>query len=125
MPKITQAFVDKLKPKDGGAYAWDRGFGVRKSTTGALSFLFQKRINGKTPRRFTLDSRSLRFLKAPVPMTTDGTPIPETPLQTARREADAIKGRYAQGGDPFAEHERASNTFEKVARQYLVDPKVK
>ncbi|HMY90629.1 MAG TPA: Arm DNA-binding domain-containing protein, partial [Nitrosomonas sp.] len=52
--KITKSYVDKLSvPETGQAFIRDtelKGFAVRITSSGAKSFILEKRINGKVKR---------------------------------------------------------------------------
>ncbi len=90
--KITKTVVDRLRPPASGqSFLRDShlsGFGVRITYQGAKSFIVEKRINGRV-RRMTLG----RF--------------GELTVEQARREAQKLLGKVAQGTDPIAEKQKA------------------
>ncbi|MGZ8218519.1 tyrosine-type recombinase/integrase [Methylomagnum sp.] len=97
--KIIKSEIKKLRPpetdstafKTGYAVHWDDelpGFGVRITNAGVVSFIVQKRINGRS-RRVTLGKFGI--LSA----------------ELARREAHKFLAAVATGGDPLADRERA------------------
>ena len=54
MPKITMRTLKALSPSDRDYFVWDselEGFGVRVWPSGAIKFVVQQRIDGKTVRR--------------------------------------------------------------------------
>ena len=85
---LNKTALDRLPaPKKGYRIHWDdklAGFGVRVTTSGAKSFIFQKRINGKE-KRITIG----RF--------------GELTAEQARKEAVKLAGQIATGGDPVAD----------------------
>lgn len=92
--RITKTFVDKLTPppfkptgKPVQKFYRDSsipGFGVRITSHGAISFIVEKRINGKV-KRITL----ARYGNLTV--------------EEARKEAQKVLGKVAKGEDPIAE----------------------
>lgn len=108
--KLTQDFVDRAKAEPGAERTvfWDadakspRGFGLVVTESGHRSFVCQYRANGR--------SRRLTF--------KDGLKLDE-----ARREARAIVGAVAKGGDPLMERRKseahAENTFRSIAEEYM------
>ncbi|SFK66041.1 Site-specific recombinase XerC [Nitrosomonas aestuarii] len=86
--KITKSYVDKLStPATGQAFVRDmelKGFAVRITSTGAKSFILEKRIDGKV-KRMTLGR------------------YPELTVEQARKEAHKLLGHIATGRNPIAE----------------------
>ncbi len=86
--KITKSYVDKLStPATGQAFVRDmelKGFAVRITSTGAKSFILEKRIDGKV-KRVTLGR------------------YPELTVEQARKEAHKLLGHIATGRNPLAE----------------------
>ncbi|MCC8997776.1 MAG: integrase family protein [Nitrosomonas sp.] len=89
--KITKSYVDKLStPATGQAFIRDielKGFAVRITSTGAKSFILEKRIDGKV-KRVTLGR------------------YPELTVEQARKEAHKLLGHIATGRNPIAEKEQ-------------------
>lgn len=54
MPKLTKTYIDKITaPTDKEAFHWDtdvKGFGLRVTPTGKITYIVQGRVNGSTPR---------------------------------------------------------------------------
>jgi integrase len=105
--KLTPAFVANPPPPADGdrVFYWDAGqagFGLMVTAGGHKSFVCQYR-SGKQSRRL--------HLKAGLTLTA------------ARREAKAIVGRVAKGGDPLTEKRKAAaasgNTFRAIAESFL------
>jgi len=86
--KITKSYVDKLStPEADQAFIRDtelKGFAVRITSTGAKSFILEKRIDGKV-KRLTLGR------------------YPELTAEQARKEAHKLLGHIAVGRNPAAE----------------------
>ncbi len=86
--KITKSYVDKLStPQTGQAFIRDtelKGFAVRVTSSGAKSFILEKRIDGKV-KRLTLGR------------------YPEITVEQARKEAHKLLGQIATGRNPVAE----------------------
>ena len=86
--KITKSYVDKLStPENGQAFIRDtelKGFAVRVTSSGAKSFILEKRIDGKV-KRLTLGR------------------YPELTVEQARKEAHKLLGHIAVGRNPAAE----------------------
>ena len=86
--KITKSYVDKLStPETGQAFIRDtelKGFAVRITSSGAKSFILEKRIDGKV-KRLTLGR------------------YPELTVEQARKEAHKLLGHIAVGRNPAAE----------------------
>jgi integrase len=86
--KITKSYVDKLStPETGQAFIRDselKGFAVRVTSSGAKSFILEKRIDGKV-KRLTLGR------------------YPELTVEQARKEAHKLLGHIAMGHNPPAE----------------------
>jgi len=105
--KITKTVVDKLvPPARGQAFVRDqelRGFAVRITAGGVVSFIVEKRINGRV-RRMTLGRYG------------------ELTCEQARKRAQQILGQVAMGVDPVAEQRRARNeaiTLEQAFSDFL------
>src|SRR5262245_29130274 len=89
--KLTPAFVAKPEPPEGKKRVtyWDEalpGFGFMVTPNGHKSFVVQYRADGRSRRM---------HLKAGLT------------LSAARKEAKAIIGNVAKGGDPLRERRRA------------------
>ena len=86
--KITKSYVDKLStPEIGQAFIRDtelKGFAVRVTSSGAKSFILEKRIDGRV-KRLTLGR------------------YPELTVEQARKEAHKLLGHIAVGRNPAAE----------------------
>lgn len=86
--RITKSIVDRLNaPATGQAFTRDmelKGFAVRITTSGAKSFILEKRIDGKV-KRLTLGR------------------YPELTVEQARKEAHKFLGHIATGRNPSAE----------------------
>ncbi len=104
---LSPAFVARAKAEAGAERSiyWDaglRGFGLQVTKAGHKSFVCQYRANGRS-RRLALKAT----LK----------------LGEARKEAKAILGRAAKGGDPLTERRKvtaaAGNTLEKISESYF------
>src|SRR5258707_15601312 len=98
--KLTPAFVMKVTPVDTNQIYWDielRGFGLLVLPSGEKRYVVQYRATGR--------SRRLTFR-------------PGLTLTDARKEAKAVLGVVAKGGDPLAERRRqegaANNTFKAI-----------
>ncbi len=103
--KLTPAFVANAPLPEPGRDRityWEGNFGLMVTTKGHKSFVVQYRA-GKTSRRMSLKSGLT--------------------LQEARREAKAILGAVAKGGDPLSEKRKvedaAKNTLRAVAEEYI------
>jgi integrase len=105
--KLTPAFVAKppRSAKSDRAFYWDTtqsGFGLMVTAAGHRSFVVQYRAE-RTSRRMHLK--------------------PGLSLSDARREAKAILGRVAKGGDPLGDKRKAAqaseNSFRAVAESFL------
>lgn len=86
--KITKSYVDKLStPETGQAFIRDtelKGFAVRVTSSGAKSFLLEKRIDGKV-KRLILGR------------------YPELTVEQARKEAHKLLGYIATGRNRVTE----------------------
>ena len=111
--RISKTFIDKLKPPaykpDGkGQQAFYRdsavpGFGLRITSNGAVSFIIEKRINGKV-KRMTLGRYG------------------NLTVEQARSKALELLGKVATGIDPIAEkraNEARSATLIEAFEDYL------
>lgn len=105
--KLTPAFVAKppLPEKGDRVIYWDAnqaGFGLMVTMSGHRSFVCQYRATGKSHRMHLKDGLS---------------------LAAARREAQALQGDVARGGNPLADKRKAeakdSSTFRAVAETYF------
>ena len=105
--KLTPSFVSgaEAQPGDERTIYWDAdlpGFGLQVTSAGHKSFVCQYRA-GKRSRRLAIRV-TLR-------------------LGEARREAKAILGRVAKGGDPLTERRRvegaAVNTLQSICETYF------
>ena len=104
--KITKRAVDALAlPTTGYALHWDdeiKGFGLRVMSTGAKSFVLQRRINGKDCR-ITLGRYGA------------------VTVEQARSDAKVKTGLIASGGNPVADRKRAvlaTKTLAEVLADY-------
>jgi hypothetical protein len=90
--KITKTVVDHLSPPTTGQHflrdALLKGFAVRVTSTGAKTFVLEKRIDGRT-RRLTLGR------------------YPDLTVEQARKEAQKQLGQIATGRDTVAEARKA------------------
>jgi integrase len=105
--KLTPAFIASANAEPGAERSiyWDDslpGFGLQVTATGAKSFVCQYRA-GKRSRRLSIKAT----LK----------------LGEARKEAKAILGHVAKGGDPLSERRKAeasaANTLQSVCEAYF------
>src|SRR6266849_5231838 len=109
--KLTSAFIERAAVEPGAKRTiyWDEGlpgFGLLVTESGHRSFTIQYRAGagrGGTDRRMTIKG-VLKF-------------------DDARREAKAILGRVAKGGDPLGDKRKAAvaagTTLKAVAEDYL------
>jgi hypothetical protein len=119
--KLTPAFVMKAKVDDDPAFVqrveanrakadrttfWDKslsGFGLVVTVTGHRNYAFQYRDPSGKDRRMKID-----FALG---------------LSNARKEAEAMRGTVAKGGDPLGEKRKtkakATNTLQAIAENYL------
>lgn len=105
--KLTKRFVEAVEPQSKGHVVWDDelpGFGLRVYPSGKRSYIVQYRSRGRS-RRYTIGLH--------------GVWTPET----ARREARALLGQVAHGGDPVEEREEDRNalTIKQLCEQYIGD----
>jgi integrase len=105
--KLNATTIKRLSPPETGyTLLWDDtlpGFGIRIMSTGALSYVAQAKVHGRTVRQ-TLGRHGIL-----------------TPDQ-ARRKAKEALGRMAEGRNPIAEKRRekaVSKTLEDVTGDYL------
>lgn len=106
--RITKSVVDRLNaPVAGQTFTRDselKGFAVRITTSGAKSFVLEKRIDGKV-KRLTLGR------------------YPELTVEQARREAHKLLGQIAVGSNPIAEKkqkELQAITLQKAFDDFLL-----
>lgn len=106
--RITKSVVDRLNaPVAGQTFTRDselKGFAVRITTSGAKSFILEKRIDGKV-KRLTLGR------------------YPELTVEQARREAHKLLGQIAVGSNPIAEKkqkELQATTLQKAFDDFLL-----
>ena len=115
--RITKSLVDKLpappfKPSGVPTQQFYRdsaipGFGVRITSHGAISFIVEKRINGKV-KRLTLGRYG------------------NLTVEEARKEAQKVLGKVAKGEDPLAEKREKklkSVTLLEAFEDYLITRK--
>ena len=104
--RLNQRLISNLKaPAKGNTITYDgevRGFGVRITSAGAISFILNYRIHGRE-RRYTIGR------------------YPEWSLAAAREEAVRLRSAIAQGSDPLGEREqeREAPTVKDLADDYL------
>ena len=105
--KITQRTIKNLSTSEGGnRIVWDselKGFGVRRTDAGAVTFVLNYRAHGRQ-RRYKIGR------------------APEWTAEAARAEAAKIKPRIdSEGYDPLEEKQRASEepTLRDLAKEYL------
>jgi len=100
--RLTKRVVDAAECGErSDTFIWDtelRGFGLRVSTGGAKSYVFQYRMKGGTARRMTLGAHGS-------PWTTE----------TARKEAERRLFQVRQGIDPAEETRRKAETAKRLA----------
>lgn len=102
---ITDKMVKALKPGAAGYIVYDtqiRGFGVRVTPGGAVSFVLNYRVHGRE-RRFTIGR------------------YPEISALVARQEALQLRAGVREGRDPLAERARARSvpTLDEFSEEYL------
>lgn len=114
--KLTKRVVDAATPGRGADGAtieqnyWDtivHGFGLRVSPAGAKTYVLVYRIGGGRRGR----QRRYRI----------GTPGSPWTVETARKEAEKVRGRVAHGADPAGERQadRAAATVAELCDLYL------
>jgi integrase len=103
--KLTPAWVTNVKPKAANEIYWDteqRGFGLLVLPSGEKRYVVQYRAFRRS-RRMTFK--------------------PGLTLTEARKEAKAVLGAVAKGGDPMAERRRqegvATNTLKAIAEEHF------
>jgi integrase len=109
--KVNKRTVDALKPDAGVGFLWDedlKGFGVKITPAGALSYIYQYRMGGREAktRRYTIG--------------THGSPWTPT---SARTEAERLAVLVAQGTDPAEadkkrRHEAVNLAFKPYAQTF-------
>lgn len=102
---ITDKMVKGLKPAGATHIIYDtqvRGFGVRITSAGAVSFVLNYRVHGRE-RRFTIGR------------------YPEISALVARQEALQLRAGIREGRDPLAERARARSvpTLDEFSEEYL------
>jgi integrase len=107
MTKLTKRLVGTVEPQSKGHVVWDDefpGFGLRVYPSGKRSYIVQYRSRGRS-RRYTIGLH--------------GVWTPET----ARREAEALLGQVAHGGDSAEEREedRKALTIKQLCEKYIAD----
>jgi integrase len=110
MAKITKSFIDGLEPNAGRLTFWDdalRGFGVRISASGVVSFVIRYRVGGggrgAAERLHTIGRYGVLT------------------VEEARKRAKADLGLVANGGDPGGARAeaRAAITVRDLADDYM------
>ncbi len=107
--KITKRAVDELTPNGGTQFLWDteiKGFGVKMTAAGAISYLLQFRLGGREAktRRYTIGNHG----------------SPWTPT-TARSEAIRLFLIIAQGIDPVdADKQRRREAVDLAFATYAI-----
>ncbi len=107
MAKLTKRTVDTVEIQAKDYVIWDEdlpGFGLRVFASGKRSYVVQYRAAGRS-RRFTIGLH--------------GVWTPET----ARREAKALLGQVAHGGNPTEERQldHQAMTVKELCNRYLAD----
>ncbi|MET3794949.1 hypothetical protein ABID37_005189, partial [Aquamicrobium terrae] len=107
MTKLTKRTVDAAEIGASDYVIWDKdlpGFGLRVFTSGKRSYVVQYRQAGRS-RRYTIGLH--------------GVWTPET----ARREAKALLGQVARGGNPAEDRalDRQAITVKELCTRYLAD----
>ncbi|HEX5313589.1 MAG TPA: integrase family protein, partial [Gammaproteobacteria bacterium] len=110
---LTKRTIEAITPPATGyAIHWDdatRGLGVRVTMGRAISFIYQRRINGRT-RRLTIG------------------PFPTLGVEAARRKVARLAGEIADGKDPVAEKRKRSAegvTLQEALNGYLAARELK
>jgi hypothetical protein len=103
--RLTEGFVNKLKPKETSFLVWDeytRGLSVRVEPTGSKSWMVYYRHSGKI-RWYRIGNAS------------------SISLPDARKLAFKVLFQVAEGKDPQAERtaDRTAGTFEELAIKYV------
>ena len=102
--RLTKRVVDAAERGGrGDVFIWDtdlRGFGLRVSTGGAKSYVFQYRMKGRPARRMTLGGHGS-------PWTTE----------TARKEAERRFIQVRQGIDPADEDRRIADEAKRLVEE--------
>ena len=109
---ITERFVEKLKPQKNDAIYYDetqKGFGVRITAGGVVSFVLNYRIQGRE-RRATIGEPSFRYW-------------PRFTVKDARARAHEMRQQIAEGIDPLGKRdaERTAPTISDLAERYLTE----
>ena len=108
MGHLTKAVVDTEKgPTSGQRFVRDdaiKGFALRVIASGAKSFIWEGRINGRV-RRITIGQ------------------FPDMPVAVARERALGIRATIAQGGDPYAKRQSETHepTFGELSNRYITE----
>src|SRR5262245_34594050 len=105
---LTQSFVDKASVQPGaeGTLYWDTGmagFALQVTASGQKSFVFQYRVSSGS-RRMKLDGKFLRLEAKREANNGNKARIgkrPRNALETAEREAVAIRNAIGAGRDPL------------------------
>ena len=106
MAHLTKVVVEAAKaPINGQRFVRDdaiKGFALRVIASGAKSFVWEGRINGRV-RRVTIGQ------------------FPDMPVAVARDQALGIRAAIAQGRDPYTERqaERHEPTFGELSQRYI------
>jgi len=105
---ITKRTVDTAKPGSKDLFIWDTalgGFGLKVTPVGSKIYVIQYRLNGPTPRRYTIGKHGM--------WTPD----------TARKEAKRLLGQVAKGEDPQEkkQSDKTRPTIKIFAKKYLED----
>jgi integrase len=108
--KLTPVLVQKApKSEHGDSFFWDTalpGFGLKVSANGHRSFVVQYRAKGISRR-----------------LTIKAAPAGGLSLDKAKREARAVLGAVARGGDPVADKRRAEreqrDTLGAIVEEYI------
>ena len=108
MPKLTQAFVGRLKSAERDEVIWDDdlpGYGIRSKPSGVRSYLIQYRNAEGRSRRYTLGRYGV--------LTPD----------EGRRKARRLLAAVAEGQDPAsqASETRSAPSIAELADRYISD----
>lgn len=107
MPKLTKRFIDSIRrPESGYVIEWDsdkKGFGVRVTSAGTISYLVNYRTKSGRQRRMKIGRHG------------------NLTAELARKRAGQILDQVDSGRDPLGEQKRKRHqpTFRYLAEEYL------